>query len=87
MKRQQSFDCCLWKILLTLAGGVVGSFLGDINIVGMALTQTCGGDTDKLALGAESVNIRCAAVAHTGADTAQHLEDGVRHGSAIRHTP
>ena len=57
--------------------GVVGSFLGDIDIVGVALLQAGAGDADKLAVGAQLFNIVGAAVAHAGTETAHHLINGL----------
>ena len=45
--------------------GVVGSFLSDINIVGMALLETCTCDSYELSLIVESGDVGTSAVTHT----------------------
>ena len=51
-------------LLFSGVHGVVGSFLGDVDIVGVALLQAGAGDADELAVGAQLFNIVGAAVAH-----------------------
>lgn len=45
--------------------GIVGSFLGDVNIVGVALLETCARDPDELSLFVECRDILAAAKSHT----------------------
>ena len=53
-----------WDVSLYLRG-VVGSFLSDINIVGVALLETCSGDSYELSLFVKGGDVHAAAVAHT----------------------
>ena len=53
----------------------------------MAFRQTRAGNLDELAVLAQVVDVLRTAVAHAGADAANHLEDGVRQNSLIRHAP
>ncbi len=49
---------------LGVLGRIVGRFLGDGNVVGMAFYETGGGDADEFAVFAELVDGSAAAVAH-----------------------
>ena len=51
----------------------------------MAFRQPRAGNLDELAVFAQVVDVLRTAVAHAGADAANHLEDGVRQNSLIRH--
>ena len=78
----------IWCIAVFLLGadGVVGSFLGDINIVRMAFLQTGAGDADKLTLELEFFDVVCAAVSHTRAQAAHQLIYRVADLSLVRNT-
>ena len=52
----------------------------------MAFRQTRAGNLNELAVFAQVVDVLRTAVAHAGADAANHLEAGVRQNSLIRHT-
>ena len=65
--------------------GVVGRFAGDVDIVRVALAQARGGDAHELRGGAQRFNVGRAAVAHAGAETADHLIHRVGHRSAVRY--
>ena len=71
---------------LSVGYGVVGSFLGDVDIVGMALFETCAGDADKLCFLLQLGDSGSTAVTHTGAQTAHQLVDGLADRSAIGNT-
>src|SRR5699024_6617360 len=72
--------------ILSHGSGIVGRFLGDVDVVGMALLEARAGDLDKLRLLVEFGDGGAAAVTHTGPDAAHQLEDGVSHGALVRHT-
>ena len=57
--------------------GIVGGFLRDLDIVGMALLEGSGRDLDELAFLLKLFNVMRACKTHTAADTAAHLEDNV----------
>ena len=63
--------------LLSETGGIVRSFLCDLDIVGVGLLKTGVGDTNELCTLLKLRDSRTAALAHTGADTADKLEYGV----------
>lgn len=72
--------------VISESGRIVRSFLCDLNIVRVGLPETCAGDAYELCTLLEVGDSRAAAVAHTGADTANELEDGVGNGSLVRYT-
>ena len=53
----------------------------------MAFFQTSTGNTDKLSLFLECLEVFRAAVAHTGTQTADQLENRIRCRAFIRYTP
>ena len=63
---------------------VVGSFLGNLDIVGVALLESCPCNAHKLCLIVQLLDICTACVAHARAQAAQQLEDGVRQRPLIR---
>jgi len=65
---------------------VVGSFLGDVDIVRVGFLQARACDLDKLRALLQLGDSRAAAVAHTAPDTAYKLENGVGYRPLIRHT-
>ena len=65
---------------------IVRSFLGDLNIMRVALQQTGVGDLYELCLFVEQLNGLAAAVTHTGANTAYQLEHGIGNTALVRHT-
>ena len=70
---------------LHAAAGVVRRFLGDVDVVRMALHQTRVGDADEVRVMAQRFDIRRSAVAHAGAQAAQKLEDGVAQRALVGH--
>ena len=63
--------------------GVVGSFLGDIDIVGMRLPQASRRDLDELGLLLKIGHCMAATVAHTGAQAAHELINGLAGESLV----
>ena len=61
--------------------GVVGRFLGDIDVVGVGLFESGGGDLHELGLGVQLLHVVAAGVAHTGPQAAHELVDGVAGGA------
>ena len=70
---------------LPIHPGIVGRFLGDVNIVGMALGQACAGDADEFGVAAHILDGGRSAVAHGGTKAAHQLEYGVGKRSLVRH--
>lgn len=62
---------------------VVRSFLRDLDVVDVGFTETAGGDLNELSLGAHFVDRLAAAVAHGGAETADHLVDDGGNGALV----
>ena len=54
--------------------------------MGVALHQTRTGDLNKLGIGAQLRNAVAAHIAHTGAQTAHHLEHGIAYRALVRYT-
>ena len=65
---------------------IVGSFLGDDDVVRMALVDRGGGYLDKPGLGPEFVDGSGSAVAHAGPQAADELEDEFGEGALVRNT-
>src|SRR5699024_7947554 len=65
------------------ADGVVGSFLGDIDIVGVRLPQAGSRDLHELGVLLQLLDGVAAGVAHTGPQAAHELVDGVAGGSLV----
>ena len=72
--------------LKSAVDGVVRGFLRDLNVVRMAFRQPRAGNLDELAVLAQVVDVLRTAVAHAGADAANHLINGICERSLIRHT-
>ena len=70
---------------LRVVHAIVGSFLGDDDVVDMAFAQARGGDFHHLGFFEEFLNGRRAAVAHTGADAAHKLVNGLAGQAAEGH--
>lgn len=65
---------------------VVRCFLGDLNVMRMALQQSGIGDLHELCLFVEQLDGLAAAVTHTGADTAHQLKYRIGNTALIRYT-
>lgn len=65
---------------------VVRCFLGDLNVMRMALQQSGIGDLHELCLFVEQLDGLAAAVTHTGADTAHQLKYRIGNAALIRYT-
>ena len=63
--------------------GIVGGFLGDLNIVGMALSEARAGDADKLCLLVKVGDSRAAGVAHASLQAAHKLINSVGQHSLV----
>lgn len=61
----------LFSYNLFIIHAVIRSFLGDMDIMRMALLQGCSGDLHKSAGLLQGLDILCTAVAHTGTETAE----------------
>ena len=61
----------LFSYNLFIIHAVIRSFLGDVDIMRMALLQGCSGDLHKSAGLFQGLDILCTAVAHTGTKTAE----------------
>ncbi len=61
----------LFSYNLFIIHAVIRSFLGDMDIMRMALLQGCSGDLHKSAGLLQSLDILCTAVAHTGTEAAE----------------
>lgn len=61
----------LFSYNLFIIHAVIRSFLGDVDIMRMALLQGCSGDLHKSAGLLQGLDILCTAVAHTGTETAE----------------
>lgn len=61
----------LFSYNLFIIHAVIRSFLGDMNIMRMALLQGCSGDLHKSAGLLQGLDILCTAVAHTGTEAAE----------------
>ena len=68
-----------------MLAAVIRRLARDGNIVGMALLHTRRGDADELSL-LERLDVPRTAVTHTGANTADQLEDRFRKHSLERNT-
>ena len=66
--------------------GIVGSFLGDIDIVGVGLPEASGGNLHKLGLAVQLLYGVTASVAHTGLQAAHQLVDGLARQSLVRNS-
>ena len=66
--------------------GIVGSFLGDIDIVGVGLPEASGGNLHKLGLAVQLLYGVTASVAHTGLQAAHQLVDGLARESLVRNS-
>ena len=89
---QELFPGFFWKSEKNLLNrqslrmkAVVGSFLGDLDIMGMAFFQACAGNAHKLSFLVQLLNVGAAGVAHACPQASHHLEHSVRQGSLIRH--
>src|SRR4051794_19170301 len=64
-------------VIILIAHAVVRSFLGDHDVVRMALAKTGGGDLDELRIVLQRVDIRRPYVSHRRAETAYKLENQI----------
>src|SRR5437763_1134893 len=62
---------------------VIRCFLGDVDIVQVAFGHAGGGDAAEAGFGAEAFDVGGAAVAHAGAEAADHLIDKIAQVAAI----
>src|SRR5699024_5331790 len=70
---------CFLVVLYT----VIRRFLGDVDIMRMALSERCRRDLDKSAVFLQFIDRVRTAVAHTGTDAANELEYGILNGSLV----
>src|SRR5262245_35785932 len=66
---------------------VVWRFLGDLDVVDVALAYACGCDADEASLALELGNRRAAAIAHAGAQASHQLMDHRGNASLVRDAP
>src|ERR1700712_329794 len=66
---------------------VVRGFLGDLDVVDMALAHAGRRDLDELRFLVHIGDVRAAAVVHRGAQAAGHLEDHRDDRALVRHLP
>src|SRR6266545_3776038 len=68
-----------------LFGMVVRGFLGDDDVVHVALAQAGGADAHEAGARAQLVDVAAADVAHAGAQAADELVDRLRERAAVGH--
>ena len=73
-----------WELLAVVFGGVVvGGFAGDLDVVGVRFDHAGVGDLDEAGARAEFFDGFGAAIAHAGAEAADHLVDEIAEGAAV----
>ena len=65
---------------------VVGCLAGNLDIVDVALRESCVGDTYEVAVGLHLGYATIASVTHRGAQAAYHLIEHIVHGASCRHS-
>ena len=65
---------------------VVGCLAGNLDVVDVALGESCVGDSYEVAIGLHLGDAAIAGVAHRGAQAAYHLVEHVVHRTSCRHS-